>query len=93
MSEVADNPDAGRFELALDGKKAVAEYRLEGDTLTFTHTRVPPGREGEGIGERLARGALDQARERGLEVVPRCRFIASVIERHPEYRDLVRQGG
>ncbi|MFD5436489.1 GNAT family N-acetyltransferase [Kitasatospora sp. NPDC127067] len=37
----------------------------------------------------LARGALDDARARGLHVLPYCPFIRGWIRKHPEYADLV----
>ena len=43
-----------------------------------------------GVGSRLIRAALDSARDQGLRVVPQCPFVRAFIERHPEYRDLVR---
>ena len=89
MSEVVDNPDAGRFELTEDGETAVADYMRDGDTITFTHTIVPPALEGQGVGSRLVKAALDDARAKGLRVVPQCSFVAAYIDRHPEYRDLV----
>ncbi|MGZ3710077.1 MAG: GNAT family N-acetyltransferase [Bdellovibrionota bacterium] len=45
--------------------------------------------EGRGIGNVLARTALDYARSNGLRVVPRCKFISAFIKRHAEYQDLV----
>ena len=43
-----------------------------------------------GLGSRLASVALEDARARGLMVMPFCPFIANFIERHlDEYRDLV----
>ena len=89
MSGVVDNADAGRFELTEDGETAVADYIRDGDTITFTHTIVPPALEGRGLGSRLVEAALDNARAKGLRVVPQCSFVAAYIDRHPEYRDLV----
>ena len=87
---VADNPDAGRFELLADGEVAgSAYYRMEGEAIAFTHTEVDDAYEGHGLGAKLASAALDQARSRGLAVLPYCPFIRGYIERHPEYRDLV----
>jgi predicted GNAT family acetyltransferase len=40
------------------------------------------------MGARLARGVLDAARARGLNVVPRCPFVAAYMKRHKEYDDL-----
>ena len=87
---VRDNPDAGRYELFVSGKLAgLATYVLSDDTMTIPHTEVQPRFEGQGLGARLAKFALDDARRRGLRVVPRCPFIATYIERHSEYADLV----
>ena len=89
MDKVHDNRAEQEFELTVDGERAVAAYQLEGDTIVFTHTIVPPAIEGHGVGSKLVRGALDQVRDRGLKVVPQCRFVAAWIARHPEYRDLL----
>lgn len=86
---VRDNPTRGRFEATVAGHLAVAEYQREGDTIIFTHTEVPETLRGQGVGEQIARYALDQAREQGLRVVPQCPFIAAFIRRHSEYQSLV----
>ena len=87
---IVDAPDAGRYEARLDGQLVgFSEYRLRGDRIIFVHTVVLPEFEGRGIGSRLAAGALDDVRVRGLRVVPRCPFIAAYIRGHPAYADLV----
>jgi predicted GNAT family acetyltransferase len=92
---VADVPERRRYEARVPGvaDAAAAHYRLRDGTIVFTHTEVPPALEGHGVGSALARFALDDARRRGLAVVPRCPFVAAFIRRHPEYRDLVARGG
>lgn len=90
QSSVRDNPAAHRFELDVEGETAVANYRLDGDTMVFTHTETPQHLQGRGIASALVRAALEMARARGLKVVPRCGFVADYIRRHPEFRDLVR---
>jgi len=50
---------------------------------------VDPRLEGHGAGSLLARFALDDARRRGLAVLPFCPFMSGWIERHPEFADLV----
>lgn len=89
MATVRDNRSEQEFVLESDGRRAVAAYQLEGDTIVFTHTLVPPEIEGRGVGSRLIRGALDAARDRGLKVVPQCPFVRAYIEKHPEMRDLL----
>ena len=87
--DVVNNERKSRFEVEVDGKMGVADYRRTGDRIEFTHTEVPESLRGQGAGKALAREALEYARREGLEVVPTCRFIAGYIERHPEYQDLV----
>jgi predicted GNAT family acetyltransferase len=88
--DVRDNPDRLRYEIRRDGELAgFAQYARRGGKIVFVHTEVDDRFEGEGLGSALAKGALDDARRRGLPVVPICPFIAAYIERHPDYEDLV----
>ena len=88
--EVTDNPDAGRFEIRVDGAAAgAAYYERRGDRLVFTHTEVDEKFEGRGVGSALAKGALDTVRARGERAVPLCPFIASYSGRHDHYSELV----
>ncbi len=86
--DVIDNRAEHRFELATDAGPAIAAYQLDGDTITFTHTAVPPEAEGHGVGSRLIAGALAQARAAGLKAVPQCPFVAAYLERHPDAAEL-----
>jgi hypothetical protein len=92
MNIVVANVPAELHYEARDGETlaGLAAYLLtRNDLIVFTHTEVEDGYEGKGIGSRLARFALDDARARGLGVVPLCPFIKGWIERHPDYADLV----
>jgi predicted GNAT family acetyltransferase len=86
--EVRDNPEQNRFELATPLGVAYSEYNLDGGLLTVRHTEVPQELEGQGIGSRLVRGVLEQARARGLKVTARCPFASAYMKRHPEFDDL-----
>lgn len=90
MLAFANNRSEQEYSLDVDGQRAVAAYQREGDTIVFTHTGVPPELEGRGIGSRLIRAALDDVRDQGLRVIPQCPFVRAFIEKHPEYRDLLR---
>ena len=57
--------------------------------ITLRHTEIDPSVGGRGLGSALVRFALDDARARGLTVIPRCPFVAAFIVRHPEYEELV----
>ena len=94
MSEVRDNPTKSRFEMASDDAVAFVEYeRAGGGRVVLTHTEVPEALSGQGVGSTLVRGALDRLRADGVGVVPRCRFVAAFVARHPEYRDLLADRG
>lgn len=86
---IRHNTAARRFETQQEGSLAVLDYRQAAGVLTLVHTGVPSELEGQGIGGRLAKAALEYAREQGLQVIPQCPFVAAYIERHPEYADLV----
>lgn len=86
---VIDNTVLRRFELTEQGLTAFADYRLDGDRLALPHVEAPPELRGTGAAGRLMSGLLDQARARGLKVVPICPYAKIFIHRHPEYQDLL----
>jgi predicted GNAT family acetyltransferase len=90
---IADAPDRGRFEAVVDGGTAgFLQYRRKPGRITLVHTQVDPAFEGRGIGSRLARFALDDARREGLRVRVACPFVTAWLRRHHDYDDLVEQG-
>lgn len=90
---VIDAPKRRQFEVTVDGEPAGSlVYRLRPGLLALIHTEVDERFEGHGLGGRLARFALEQAREQGLEVLPFCPFVNGWMKRHPEYNDLVPAG-
>lgn len=85
LPQVRNNEAEGRYELDVNGETAFSLYRQHGNHLIVFHTEVPASMEGKGVGSALARGVLADAKERGLEVVPECEFLAAYIKRHPQY--------
>ncbi|MER7283562.1 GNAT family N-acetyltransferase [Dactylosporangium sp. NPDC000244] len=82
---VSDNAEQHRFEIRVGGERAgMAFYRLDGDSIVFTHTEVESSFEGQGVGSKLANGALTLAKDRGLTIVAQCPFIAAYLKKHPE---------
>jgi uncharacterized protein len=88
--DVVDVGARNRYELRLDGTTAgFAEYHRRGASISFTHTLVEDAYAGKGLAGRLARAALDDARARGVAVLPFCPFVRGWIAKHPDYVDLV----
>ena len=87
---VTNNEKQHRFEYEEDGHVAFAAYQLKPDVIVFTHTEVPKELGGRGIGGKLAEAALQYARANDLRVIPLCPFMSSYIDKHPEYKELVR---
>ena len=86
---VTHNEAARRFELVIDGLRALLTYRRFPDRIVFDHTEVPIPLEGQGLAAKLARFGLDFARDNRLRVVPLCPYVSSFIRKHPGYQDLV----
>ena len=70
----------------LDG---IASFRERPGKIDIFHTLIEPELEGHGLGGQLVAGVLDDARARGLMVVPTCSFVGYYVSRHPEYADLL----
>jgi uncharacterized protein len=89
MPAIRDNAALSRFELNDGGVTVVLNYKLAGHVLTLAHTETPVAARGRGLASRLVEAVLQEARERGLKIVPRCPFVTAYLEKHPEFRDLV----
>lgn len=87
--EITHDPERSRFTAPTPFGEAVLEYMRDGNRIIFTHTGVPAGIEGQGIGTALAKAGLDHARREGLTVKPMCPFVAAFVKRHPEYQPLL----
>ena len=86
---VRHNAHLNRFEMDTPAGLAVADYRLAGNVMTIFHTEVPGPLRGRGYGYHLVCGALEEVRRLNLKVVPRCWFVREVIDRRPEFQDLL----
>jgi predicted GNAT family acetyltransferase len=82
---VTHNESKKRFEVALGGRTAFAEYRVEGDRMIFTHTEVPPPFRGRGIAKRIVLAGFDAAARNNLRIVPLCSYVARVLGEHPQF--------
>jgi uncharacterized protein len=88
--EVVDVPAKRLFEARLDGRPVgFTQYDLRGSAILLLHTEIDPDQEGKGLGSRLARAVLANAKARDLEIVVRCPFISAYVRRHrSDYPDI-----
>jgi len=87
---VTEAPDRRRFEVRVGGVLAgFSRYEVRDGAYAFLHTEIDPAFEGQGLGSRLIRVALEEMRRRGTAVLPYCPFVRSFIESHHDYLDLV----
>jgi len=87
---ITNNTKKNQFENHFGGKMSVLGYRVDGDTITFTHTEVPKEVSGSGIAGALADTALRFAEASGYKVVAQCAYVASYIKKYPEYEKLLK---
>lgn len=90
-ASITDVPSRQRFEARTsDGEVAgFVAYHRSGDLVTMTHTEVDDDYRGRGVGDQLARVALEQVRSEGLKVDAQCPFIADWIGKNEQYQDLL----
>lgn len=84
----------GAFTIEQGGRRlAELTYALApGGQVTLEHTVVDDELRGTGAGRKLVRAAVEWARSEGRPVLPICPFARSVIEKTPEYRDVLSPG-
>ena len=92
-----------RIELEESGSKGRYVYRPEsgGDAaeITFSrvsetriivdHTGVPESMRGQGIGQKLAAHVVEDARSKGIAIIPLCPFFKAMAQRHEDWQDVV----
>jgi len=89
--EVRDDPARRRYELSEDGEVVgILTYRIDGGVIDLIHTEVDPDHGGRGLAGQLVAATLDDARRRGLGVLPHCPYVRHWIDTHADgYLDLV----
>jgi uncharacterized protein len=87
------NEDKKRFELEVDGKTAFIEFILNNENILFlTHTEVPIGLEGKGVGSTIVSKTLNYIKEKRYTLAPLCPFVAAYLKRHPEWKEILAKG-
>ena len=88
--KVLHDEKGGRFYVPLpEGGEAVLSYSLDGKTLDFYSTYVPPSSRTKGIAEKVVEAGFLYAKEKGFKVIPTCSYVASLVRRREEFQPLV----
>jgi predicted GNAT family acetyltransferase len=79
-------PGAARYALYVDGElAALADYAVQGDTVSFHHTFTDPARRGQGLAGQVVEFAMaDVEATSNRAVAPDCWFVARWFAKHPE---------
>lgn len=79
-----------KFTIVKDGKElGLLSYVPSGNVLTVDHTEVSPQLEGQGMGKKLVEHVVNYARQEGKCIDPQCPFANGVIEKTPEFQDVL----
>ena len=89
--EHKDGKKKGVFFIEENGERLaeLAYFESAPDEITIYHTEVSDKLRGEGIGQDLVGAAVSFAREKGLKIVPTCPYAKKVIDRTPEFQDVL----
>jgi len=89
--ELEDLGTKGRYVVrGPDGAEAEMTFTKVGDTrLIIDHTGVPDAFRGQGIGARLVKKAVEDARASGKTILPLCPFAAAQFRRNPDWADIL----
>ena len=90
--ELKNNRLSKQYEFHIDGLIPRIEYIRAKEKIFLTHTEVPAGLEGKGIGSALIKAVLEEIERQDLTLVPLCPFVAGYIKEHPEWKKLVLKG-
>lgn len=68
-----------RFVLQLDGAEAVLDYAVNGNSINFHHTFVPPAFRGKGLAEKLVRHGLAWAKQQQYQLSASCWYVQKFL--------------
>ena len=89
--QFAHEPDASRYTLRIgDELVAVADYRINGNSISFNHTYTQPAKRGNGYAGEVVEYAMDDVEKNSdRRVVPMCWYVAEWFDGHPDRASLL----
>lgn len=86
--------EGGRYEALAGGGRILGELlydRAPDNVIVARHTEVDPSARGKGIARQLVEQLVADARADGAKILPRCSYVRSRFEAHPEWSDLLQR--
>lgn len=85
------NDKNGFFYIDIDGKTiAKMTFVFAGnDKIIIDHTEVNEAYNGKGFGKMMVEKAVEYAREKGIKIIPLCPFAKKIIDKTPEFQDVL----
>lgn len=79
------------FSAAYEEGRKIGECRFArtGDRWLIEHVEVDPEYSGQGIGYKLLKVVIDNARYEHMKVTPVCEYAKSVFEKNDAWHDLL----
>ena len=88
--EINHDIDRQKFYLEESGKESYVKYMMEDShTINILKVFVHPELRNKGLAGKLAKAALDYAKENNLKVIPTCSYAEYFISKNKEYEDLL----
>jgi predicted GNAT family acetyltransferase len=91
-TELTHDTEAHRYLMKVDGKLvSAADYTVNGDRLSITHTFTDPMQRGHGYAGQVVAFAVDDIEQNSpqLKIVPMCWYAAKWFDEHPEKSGLL----
>ena len=89
--QLTHEPDAQRYTLLIDGRvAAIADYAVNGNSISFHHTYTQPNLRGKGLAGEVVAFAMDDVEQHSTRrVLPMCWYVAEWFDEHPERKSLL----
>lgn len=89
--EQHDEGKKGFFQAVKDKRQAgKMTYTWAGKSkFIIDHTEVDSDFKGNGVGKKMVQAAVDFAKENKLKVIPLCPFAKKIIEKIPEFQEVL----
>ena len=92
--EFTRETDTNRYVLRIDNEiVAVADYVINGASISFNHTFTSPRKRGQGYAGEIVEFAVNDVEATSdRHIVPMCWYVGKWFDEHPERAGLLTRG-